>query len=169
MQISGISGVSHFSGASDNPFSQMKQLFKKVGTALESGDITGAKTAMAQLKKIAPPSDGNQENPVAAKMDELSKALDSGDLKTAQNAFASIQKAVSQRPPAAGGGSGPRGPRPSGPPPHGGGSKAKETSDSSSSTQTYDKMDTNKDGTVSAQEKAAYALKYPAATEEDAF
>lgn len=167
MQISGISGGSQLSGVSENPFSQMKQLFKKVGTALDSGDITGAKTALAQLKKIAPASDGNQENPVAAKMDELSKALDSGDLKTAQKAFASIQNLASQNRTTISG-AGPRGPRPSGPPPSGGGKKAEGTSGSSGSNQVYDKMDANKDGTVSPEERAAYALKNPSAVEEDA-
>lgn len=62
------------------------------------------------------------------------------------------------------GGQPPDGPPPGGPPPDGGGDEASSTSStsstsSSSSSSSTDPLDTNGDGTVSAQERAAGALK----------
>jgi hypothetical protein len=56
-----------------------------------------------------------------------------------------------------------RGSAPAGKPGGGGAPKAKPASGTSSSSDTkiYDRMDTNKDGTVSAQEKAAYLVVHP--------
>jgi hypothetical protein len=48
--------------------------------------------------------------------------------------------------------------KPSGPPP-GAKTASKSTESSSSTTTNYDERDTNKDGTVSSQEKLQYALK----------
>ncbi len=42
---------------------------------------------------------------------------------------------------------------------------AKQSGGSSSSSKTYDKMDANKDGTVSAQEELVYELAHPAVTD----
>jgi hypothetical protein len=56
----------------------------------------------------------------------------------------------------------PGGPPPGGPPPSGG-SAPSGTSGGSGSTKSYDKKDTNKDGTVSDLEELAYAMKHPEA------
>ncbi|MEI8132497.1 MAG: hypothetical protein WCG34_08685 [Leptolinea sp.] len=51
--------------------------------------------------------------------------------------------------------------------PSGGTPKAASTSSSTSSIKIYDPMDTNKDGTVSDQEKAQYLLTHPEEAAQD--
>ncbi len=131
-----------------NPFAKVKQDFENLGSALDSGNLTDAKKAFAQLQKDAP-SQGGKNSPLSDTIESLGKALDSGDLKSAQDAYAKIKKAMSQKPPAGG----PGGNR--------GASGASGPGGGSPSNKTYDVKDTNKDGTVSAQEEYDYELTHP--------
>lgn len=151
MSISAISAGSTSQMSGSNPMAQMKQNFDDLGSALSSGNIDDARKAFAKLQKNAP-SGGDGKTP--SEIDDLKKALDSGDLKGAQEAYSKIQEKMSQRPPAGG-------QTPSGPPP----GEPKDTvelssksTSSTSDTGTYDKMDTNKDGTVTAQERLEYLM-----------
>ncbi len=154
MSISSISSTGNtYQMSGSNPMAQMKQNFDDLGSALSSGNIDDAKKAFAKLQKNAP-SGGDGKAP--SEIDDLKKALDSGDVKGAQEAYSKIQEKMSQRPPAGG-------QPPSGPPP----GEQKDTvelsskstsSTTSSDTKTYDKMDTNKDGTVTAQERLEYLI-----------
>jgi len=135
-------------------FAKIKQSFDDLGSALESGNLSDAKTALAELQKNAPKQASDSSNPMSQKMDALSKAIDSGDVKAAQDAYADIKQTMSQR--AAGR---PSGPPPGGAPPSGGAGKTSSTEGGSSSNKTYDKMDANKDGKVSAQEELDYLQK----------
>jgi len=139
----------------------IKQAFQSLESALQSGDLAAAKDAYAQLQKNAPPSrSGDQgNNPMQQKMDALGKALDSGDLEAARSAYADIKSAMAQRPAPAGG----QGGRPAGGPMPGGGGQAV----SASNSVTYDPKDTNKDGTVSAQEELMYSLSQATADTEN--
>jgi hypothetical protein len=154
MSISAISAGSTSQMSGSNPMAQMKQNFDDLGSALSSGNIDDAKKAFAKLQKNAP-SGGDGKTP--SEIDDLKKALDSGDLKGAQEAYSKIQEKISQGPPAGG-------QRPSGPPPGEPkdtvelSSKSTASTTSSSDTKTYDKMDTNKDGTVTAQERLEYLM-----------
>jgi hypothetical protein len=156
MQITSVSNLSYQPAGGVESFAKMKQLFQNLGSALESGNLSDAKNAMAQLQKNAPAQAGNGNNPISAKIEKLSQALDSGDLKTAQDAYADIKKTMSQRPPAGGGRAGGAG----GAPPNGA-KQSSGASDSSSSNKVYDKKDLNKDGTVSAEEEILYSIKHP--------
>ncbi|MCE9611648.1 MAG: hypothetical protein K8R23_15730 [Chthoniobacter sp.] len=127
----------------------MKQAFQSLGTALDSGNLSDAKAALAQLEKNAPPGAAKAGNPLSAKIEALSKAIDSGDLKAAKEAFADIKKTIAQGPPKGAGRHG----RPSGPPPGG-------SSDTAGTTKTYDAKDTDQDGKVSKQEEQAYEAKH---------
>lgn len=137
-----------------DPREQMKKAFDDLGSALSSGSLDDAKAAFATLQENAP----NDDN-TPSEITDLKNALDSGDLQAAQQAYSQIKQKMSQGPPAGGA-----------PPPGGqpvaaqGGAQGSEESSSSTST-TYDKMDANKDGTVSAQEEFTYKLKHPG--EED--
>lgn len=154
MSISAISAGSTSQMSGSNPMAQMKQNFDDLGSALSSGNIDDAKKAFAKLQKNAP-SGGDGKTP--SEIDDLKKALDSGDLKGAQEAYSKIQEKMSQGPPAGG-------QPPSGPPPGEPkdtvelSSKGTASTTSSSDTKTYDKMDTNKDGTVTAQERLEYLM-----------
>ena len=153
MQIGPVSNASYQTTGVGESISKMKQLFQNLGNALESGNLSEAKEALAQLQQNAPARAGNGNNPISAKMEQLSKALDSGDLKAAQDAYADIKKTMSQHPPPGSG-------RAGGQPPDG----AKQSSGaggSSSSSQVYDKKDLNKDGIVSWDEEFAYSLNHP--------
>jgi hypothetical protein len=144
----------------------MTQLFQQLGSALESGNLSDAKEALAQLQKNAPAQAGTEKNPINAKMATLGQAVDSGDMKAAQEAYNDIKNTISQHPGAGGRqAGGPGGVRPAGGPrggaPHGGAKESSGTKGSSSSNKVYDKKDTNKDGTVSAMEEIVYDLVHP--------
>ena len=149
---------------------KVRQSFQSLGSALDSGNLSDAKEALDQLKKNAP-ARASSSDPISAKMETLSEAVDSGDLEAAQDAFADVKKTMSERP-AKGGGpvGGAGGPPPGGPPPVGappsGGGKSSSTSESSDSSKVYDKMDANKDGTVSWKEEQAYKLAHPSEADQ---
>lgn len=155
MSISAISTGSTSQMSGSNPMAQMKQNFDDLVSALKSGNLDDAKKAFAKLQKNAPSQGGDDKNPMSSEIESLKKALDSGDLKGAQDAVSQIQTKMLQGPPAGG-------------PPQGAqkdtvqlnSSKSGDTS-SASSSKAYDKMDANKDGTVSVQERLAYELEHP--------
>lgn len=85
-----------------------------------------------------------------------SKAIDSGDLKAAREGHAIIQNKIAQGRQTA------QGAQQSGKPAGGEGQGASgSVSSSLSSNKTYDKMDANEDGVVTATEEYAYRLKHP--------
>jgi hypothetical protein len=158
MSISAISSTGNtYQTSTNNSMDQMKQNFEDLGTALKSGNLNDAKKAIAKIQKGASSQGSDSNNPMNADIESLKKALDSGDLKSAQDTYAKIQEKVSQGPPAGG-------QPPSGPPPGEPkdtvelSSKSTASTTSSSDTKTYDKMDTNKDGTVTAQERLEYLM-----------
>jgi len=156
MQISSVTSGASSALQGNDKFAKIKQSFNNLGSALESGNLSDAKAALEELQKNAPKQASDPSNPMSQKMDALSKAIDSGDLKAAQDAFADIKKTMSQRPAGR-----PSGPPPGGAAPSGGARKTSGTQDSSSSNKVYDKMDANKDGTVSWKEKQDYAQQHP--------
>jgi ribosomal protein S20 len=162
MQISSIGNSSFPPAGAVESIANIKQSIQKLGSALESGNLSDAKDALAQLKKNAPAQAGKDNDPIRSKIETLSKAVDSGDLKAAQQAYADVKKTISQQRPAAGGpqARGPGGAPPRGAPP-GGAKKSSSAAGSSSSNKVYDKRDSNKDGTVSELEKLDYRLKHP--------
>lgn len=153
MSISAISAGSTSQMSGSNPMAQMKQNFDDLGSALSSGNIDDAKKAFAKLQKNAP-SGGDGKTP--SEITDLKNALDSGDLKAAQEAYSKIQEKMSQGPPA--GGKPPSGPPPGEPKDTVELSSKSTASTTSSDTKTYDKMDINKDGTVTAQERLEYLM-----------
>lgn len=153
MSISAISAGSTSQMSGSNLMAQMKQNFDDLGSALSSGNLDDAKKAFAKLQKNAP-SGGNGKNP--SEIDDLKKALDSGDLKGAQEAYSKIQDKMSQGPPA---GAPAKGVVQSEPVDTVQLSSAKSDSQTSSTdSKTYDKMDLNKDGKVTAMETMEYNL-----------
>lgn len=159
MQVSATSNISYQPVGQTGSFNKMKQLFQQLGKALESGDVTAAKEAYAELQKNAPASAANQSNPIADKIEALGKALDSGDVKSAQTAYSEVKQMLSQRPSGGGKAHGAGGPPPGG----GSGKAASASNSSSSSSKVYDPKDANKDGTVSWKEEQDYSLKHPEA------
>jgi hypothetical protein len=153
-----ISSVTVQSGSAAEPtaaksaFAKVKQDFQDLGKALESGNLADAQKAFKQLQADAPSKGNKTDDPMSAKMEALGKALDSGDLEGAKKAYADIQETISKR--HAGG-------QPGGAPPAGGGPRPAGGGGGSESTTTYDVKDTNKDGTVSAEEEYAYELAHP--------
>jgi hypothetical protein len=152
MSISAISSnINSLQANQTNSLAQIKQDLDKLNSTLKSGDLSAAKEAFAQLQKDTP----SGKNPLSSDMKSLGEALDSGDLTAAQEAYDNIQSMVSQGPPAEESGSTKGSPA-------GGSGNTNKSSDSTgtsqSSSQTYDKRDTNKDGIVSSQEIIEYAL-----------
>jgi hypothetical protein len=167
MEISAVSSRSYSAIQGNDGFAKAKQSFQNLGKALESGNLSDAKEALAQLQANAPAQAKNDKNPMSAKMEALSKAVESGDLKAAQEAYSEIKKTMSQRPPGGGGrAGGTGGPPPGGAPPSGAG-KSSDTSETSDSSKVYDPKDANKDGTVSWKEEQEYNLKHPEKADRD--
>jgi hypothetical protein len=159
MEITSVSSLSYQPARGAESFNTMKQLFDKLGNALESGNLSEAQDAMTELQKNAPPQSGNDNNPMKTKMEKLSQSLESGDLTAAQEAYADVKSTLAQRPPAGGGRPGGPG-GPGGPPPNGA-SQSSGASNSSSSSKTYDKKDLNQDGTVTSVEELLYGIEHP--------
>ena len=159
MQISSVTSGALSSLQGNDRFAKIKQSFNNLGSALESGNLSDAKTALAELQKNAPKQASDSSNPMSQKMEALNKAIDSGDVKAAQDAYADIKQTMSQRPTGR-----PSGSPPGGAPPSGGAGKTSSSEGSSSSNKVYDKMDANKDGTVSWKEEQDYLQKHPEAT-----
>lgn len=166
MQVNSITSRAAATLQGGDVFSKVKQSFQNLGSALESGNLSDAQAALAQLQKNAPARANDDNNPMKAKMEALSQAVESGDLKAAQEAYADVKKTMAHRPaggPQGGGGAG--GPPPGGAPPSGGG-QVSGAGGSTASNKTYDVKDTNKDGTVSWKEEQDYKLKHPEAATE---
>lgn len=142
---------------------KIKQSFQDLGTAIESGDLSAAKEALAGLQENAPDNSGNRKDPIGTKMAALSEAVESGDVEASQQAYADLKETLTKKPsggaPAGGGSGGP--PAGGGAPPSGGGAPASSASDSSNSNKVYDKMDANEDGTVSWKEEQDYYQAHP--------
>ena len=156
MQVGSVSSAALQRAGAADTLAKAKQSFDKLGSALESGNLSDAKDALANLQKNAPKGPKGA-NPIRDKIDALNQAVDSGDLKAAQTAYADVKSAMSQRRGAGG--------RPPGGPPPGGG-KASASSGSSSSGKVYEKADADKDGTVSAMEQLAYDAAHPDETKK---
>jgi DNA-binding FadR family transcriptional regulator len=103
--VMSICGVS--SSGQTNPadlqasFKQQRADFQALATALQSGDVTTAQQAFAQLQKDSPrlaqaiSSDpSSTDSPRVADLKSLASALQSGDLTGAQQAFAKLQTDV---------------------------------------------------------------------------
>lgn len=104
MTISGISANSTLYQTSQTTFNtQRRQDFQKLSQALQSGDLSSAQQAFAQLQQGAPgvgQTQGSQQNgqnsqngsPFSQDIAALSTALQSGDIAGAQQAFAKLQQ-----------------------------------------------------------------------------
>ena len=143
-----------------DPSKMVDDLFSKLDTTgkgyLTKSDLQSASTQL-------PGSDSSNSTAASssANVDELFKKLDAnGDGKITKDELTSGLKQLADA-------FGKAGAPPAGGTPPSGSDNAKSTSStsgtsstqSSSTTKTYDPADTNQDGTVSAQERTAYALK----------
>jgi hypothetical protein len=100
---------------------QRRQDFEALTQALNSGDLSGAKTAFAAIqqnfKTVTQAQEGQQigsntQNKFQSAFQALGQALNSSDLKSAQTAFANLQQArghqEQQRPPSNSGANAPK-------------------------------------------------------------
>jgi len=139
-----------------------KQMFERSDTnadgSLSRGELTAA------LKNSPQPTGANGVKAPSAT--EVFRSLDlNGDDKVTESELEAGSASQEAKRPSTGAAPA-GGPPPGGPPPGGGGGKAKGSDDGASSSKYYDKMDADKDGTVSADEKLAYLLKHPEAAKK---
>jgi len=159
MQISSVSTT--ISATDFKAFRKSRETFESVGKELDSGNLDEAKAALEQFQKNAPAHPNDDNNPVAKQIETLAKAIDSGDLAAAKTAYADTRKDMA---------SGPQ--RES--PPTGEASEAVRTigntvPEGTIGAKKYDKMDANKDGIVTTEEKFSYELEHPEAVTESGF
>jgi soluble cytochrome b562 len=157
MSISAVSGSTSTYQPDQSKMEQMKKSFDELGSALKSGNLEDAKKAFADLKKNAPSQGAGGNDPMSKDLDAVQKALDSGDVKGAQEAFSKIQEKMSQGPPAGGK---PQGNQKDTVSLSSAAKDAAQNGSSSSSSTSYDKMDANEDGTVTAQERLEYQMSH---------
>jgi len=90
-----------------NPFRQLRQDFQALGSALQSGNLGAAQSAMSSLQQAqqslpAPPSTmvslqgGTGSGSIGGEMSTLAADLQSGNLSAAQSAYQQIQSQMQQ-------------------------------------------------------------------------
>jgi hypothetical protein len=97
--ISSISSATNpYLTANQNPFAQQITNFKAIGSALQSGNLSSAQSALTTFQQALPASSQNANTQPFGKNTQantdfqtLTTALQSGDLASAQKAFSSIQ------------------------------------------------------------------------------
>lgn len=75
------------------------QQFKKLGAALQAGDLPAAKDAFNGISATASKGGASKSSSLAPNLNAIGQALDSGDVTAAQNAFASLQQAAKSHKP----------------------------------------------------------------------
>jgi hypothetical protein len=160
MSVSGISSKLYsFQENQSNSLTRIRNDFDRLGSALQSGDLSDAKQALAQLQQDISCQGVAGSNPLSSDLESLGTALDSGDIEAAQKTYESIKAKLTQGPEeqAAGGTSA---------------SGREDTvtlsgdaATSQSGSTVFDARDTNQDGFVSFQEEIEYSLKHPGETD----
>lgn len=100
MSISGVSSNNNQTQTNmASIISQRKQDFQNLASALQTGDLSGAQKAFAQLQQDGPKAvqtqnsqKSNQSNGQNNPFQALASALQSGDLSGAQQAFSQVQQ-----------------------------------------------------------------------------
>lgn len=106
MSVSPVSSVDYtyqtYQANWQDNFSQIRQGFKTLASALQSGDLNAAQQAFTSLQPLLPNSSaGNQtpnvqsgsgQNQFSTDLSTLGKAIQNGDVTQAQNAFATLQQ-----------------------------------------------------------------------------
>jgi hypothetical protein len=93
-----ISGISLTSAAGFQNPNDPRLQFNQLAKAVNSGNLTGAQQAFAQLSQALGDSSGGSNNagtsndPVAQALATIGQALQSGDIGSAQQALASLQQ-----------------------------------------------------------------------------
>jgi ribosomal protein S20 len=98
--ISGVSPVTNPYQTNDQAgYGQMVQNFNAIGSALQSGDLTTAQSALTAFQQALPGSSSTSTSQPFGKNSQantdyqsLTSSLKSGDLASAQKAFTSLQK-----------------------------------------------------------------------------
>lgn len=175
MSISGISSnVSSYDQYNTSMLSpkQMEKQFESLGSALESGDMTAAKSILTTMQRNAPSgtkSGGNDQ--MSSDLEKLSSAISSGDQQSALDAYNNVKSNLSQMKQSVDKSGMPSGQRQGG---NGqgrsesvSGSSVSSSSSSTASSKYYDKMDANKDGKVTNDEETKYKLNHPNEADTD--
>ena len=95
MSISSIGSTAGLSSAWQNTFQQRRQDFNQLAQALQSGDLSGAQKAFADLQSLQQNNSGTNPNsngsPIQNDFAALGQALQSGNLSQAQSDFTQLQ------------------------------------------------------------------------------
>jgi len=88
-----------------NPFREIRQDFKQLASALQSGSLSNAQSAYSNIQQVLEASEGASgssagASPLQSDFAALGQALQSGDLSQAQSAFAQLQSDGAPTPPA---------------------------------------------------------------------
>ena len=98
MTVSGISSVGSSLVAAQASLKDRQADFQALGSALNSGDLAGARKAFADFLQTVPGANGvgsvTGSSPIGKDLQALDSALQSGDVAGAQQAFAGLQQEV---------------------------------------------------------------------------
>jgi len=97
MTISGVGSANPYSATQMTKFQQSRTDFQALGSALASGDLSSAQSALsAFLKDVQNGSSDSgpfaSDSQAGKDLQALQSALQSGDVKGAQSAFSTLQK-----------------------------------------------------------------------------
>ncbi len=92
MSITAISNTQNY----QNTFPQIKTDFQKVGTDLQTGNLSQAQSDYATLSQDISGSQRHSNNTINQDFSALGQALQSGNLSDAQNAFSTLQQNLQQ-------------------------------------------------------------------------
>jgi hypothetical protein len=101
MSISALSSnlVSDLSRHAQNPFQEIRQDFRQLASALQSGDLTDAQSAYSSIQQVLQANQGSSTagspNTLQSDFAAVGQALQAGDLSTAQSAFAQLKSDAS--------------------------------------------------------------------------
>src|SRR5271154_2123449 len=97
MSISAVSSslVNDLAQQQQNPFQQIKQDFKQLSSALQSGNLSGAQSAYGKIQQVLQANQGpsssssasNTTSLLQSDFSTLGQALQSGNLSQAQSVF----------------------------------------------------------------------------------
>jgi len=95
MSIAAISSSSNYSPTQNvNQFQQFKQDLSRLGQEIESGNLSGAQEAFANLPK---PGQSQGNNPIDQAIKQLGQDLQAGNLSAAAQDFKGLHQDLAQR------------------------------------------------------------------------
>ncbi len=92
MTISNLqSSNGYYQTGQTNSYGSVRQSFQQLGTAISSGNLSDAQTALTAILQNLPNGQGNSKNQIGSDLQSLQSAIKSGDVSSTQKAYSTLQ------------------------------------------------------------------------------